>query len=151
MYQRIAHPQPPEGSTEEDIPTTSDPQLLESGSDNSEDEDSIPEPGNGTGTHKSADVVWEMCFPKKEQDPSTSEIVVDVTSFSTNQFSATKDDTTIRRNSMGSEYSMLGTEAVEESGGVGRISFLVLPEQNMPYVLDKGFRWNLNAAEFVPS
>jgi ribosomal protein L7Ae-like RNA K-turn-binding protein len=165
LYQRVAHPMPPRGSTEDEIsPTTNDPLLSGSGSDNSEEEGPIPEPKTGNGTQKTTtDALWDKYLPKKSvpTDPPTNTISQhvnsDVTSTSTNGYTAIEDDIVGSKRAESTYDSQLSTMSVEESGTAGTTSSLGRHAGDVPAdgrVVSPSttvFQWNINAAEFIPS
>ena len=165
LYQRVAHPMPPRGSTEGEIsPTTNDPLLSGSGSDNSEEEGPIPEPKTGNGTQKTTtDALWDKYLPKKSvpTDPPTNTISQhvnsDVTSTSTNGYTAIEDDIVGSKRVESTYDSQLSTISVEESGTAGATSSLgqhagVVPaDGRVVSPSTTVFQWNINAAEFIPS
>ncbi|CAI8050740.1 Selenocysteine insertion sequence-binding protein 2-like [Geodia barretti] len=164
LYQRVAHPMPPRGPTEDEIsPTTNDPLLSGSGSDNSEEEGPIPEPKTGNGNQKTTtDALWDKYLPKKSvpTDPPIYTISQHVNSDVTGISTAIEDDIVGSKQVESTYDSQLSTISVEESGTAGTTSSLVLAGGHAGVVPADGcvftpsttvFQWNINAAEFIPS
>ena len=164
LYQRVAHPMPPRGPTEDEIsPTTNDPLLSGSGSDNSEEEGPIPEPKTGNGNQKTTtDALWDKYLPKKSvpTDPPIYTISQHVNSDVTGISTAIEGDIVGSKQVESTYNSQLSTISVEESGTAGTTSSLVLAGGHAGVVPADGcvftpsttvFQWNINAAEFIPS
>ena len=142
----------------EQTSTTHDPQDTNSvHSSNSQDDVSpVPDPRNGIGTlptdSQAMDTPWRIFFPETctttqtvtsdstnqtAHDISTNQSVHDVTDNSTNQ---NAHDVTGESTNKRTEGETVPTEPTNQN--TGNVDF---------HVTNKGFHWNVDATEFIPS